>query len=189
MIASFRNILSLIFTAVLLESCATDASDSKLCFIGDSITYGWDLRKEFPTYNTIVHAKKGARIQDVLSWDVSDCSGEPTVILMGTNNLGNMSGFLDSYTSALKHINGSRYYIVSILPRNEQNNSQYRKLTEQANANLKKLADEYTGSNVFIDAYPLFLQDGEIQQEYFTDGLHLSESGYDILSNIVRSKL
>ena len=176
---------------------------SEICFIGDSITYLWDLEYYFPNENIIKHAVSGAIVQDFDKWDLSDCNGKKTVVLIGTNNIGKVritdddaaalrAYFIREYKKRIETIRPDPLIAVSILPRN----SSYRQDTT-VNMNIQALNKEIVellGSMdinyEYVDVFDLFLDKGyEIRRDYFKDGLHPNESGYEILAREIGKKL
>ncbi|WP_407444705.1 hypothetical protein [Fibrobacter sp.] len=136
----------ILFIFLCLEGCFFDSNYSEICFIGDSITQQWDIERSFPGYAIKKHAKIGARISDVFKWDIDECQGIPTVILIGTNDIGHLTAkdsttekFQDfltqKYVSLAKKINANPLFVISILPRNykEQQDPSVNQNIEQQN--------------------------------------------------------
>lgn len=186
-----------------LGACAFDEGDSELCFIGDSITHQWDLDYYFPGYSIKKHAVVGAKVQDIDRWDVSDCEGLTTVILIGTNDIGlirsgdsnaksSRSYFAKLFMERARRINAEKLVVVSILPRNylgEQDTSVNLNI-ELQNAVLKDSLQSSSLRFTFVNAFPFFLGDGyEIDEDLLYDGLHPSPEGYEVLTRRVREKL
>lgn len=186
-----------------LGACAFDEGDSELCFIGDSITHQWDLDYYFPGYSIKKHAVVGAKVQDIDRWDVSDCEGLTTVILIGTNDIGlirsgdsnaksSRSYFAKLFMERARRINAEKLVVVSILPRNylgEQDTSVNLNI-ELQNAVLKDSLQSSSLRFTFVNAFPYFLGDGyEIDEDLLYDGLHPSPEGYEVLTRRVREKL
>ena len=186
-----------------LGACAFDEGDSELCFIGDSITHQWDLDYFFPGYSIKKHAVVGAKVQDIDRWDVSDCEGLTTVILIGTNDIGlirsgdsnaksSRSYFAKLFMERARRINAEKLVVVSILPRNylgEQDTSVNLNI-ELQNAVLKDSLQSSSLRFTFVNAFPFFLGDGyEIDEDLLYDGLHPSPEGYEVLTRRVREKL
>jgi lysophospholipase L1-like esterase len=61
---------------------------------------------------------------------------------------------------------------------------------EILNNRIKEFLDTLGVDHEYVDAYPLFLRaDYEIRQDLFSDGLHPSQEGYELLSQIVGGKI
>lgn len=184
-------------------SCSLEDSSSEICFIGDSITYLWDLEYYFPGYYIHKHAVSGAKIQDVDSWAVSDCRGMPVVILMGTNNIGNVSvfdedaeerrrQFKEMFLQRVVSFDADPLWVVSILPRNfgKKPQTEINRNIELQNKLIKKGLDSLGSAYRFIDVFDSFL-DGEYQIDstLFNDGLHPSEKGYEVLATKIQERI
>ena len=180
----------------------TDSDDSELCFVGDSITHLWDLEYYFPTFSIHKHAVSGAVLADVATWNTSDCKGIPVVFLIGTNDLwSGMSGdtltesfmqdFTGRYVEQARLFSASKLYAVSLIPRTvkkdtEKINTQIRLLNQR----LHKALDSSKIPYKFIDVQSVFLDtDTKIHDDYYSDGLHLSQEGYETLSQKISEAL
>lgn len=180
-----------------------DDSDSEVCFIGDSITYLWDLEFFFPTQTIIKHAVSGAIVQDFDKWDLSDCEGKRTVVLIGTNNVSNnhiedsssaglRTYFVREYQKRVYALHADPLIAVSILPRNE-----FYEQDSSVNMNIQALNREIQDSlhsmdirYEYIDVFDKFIKTGyEIKRDFFKDGLHPNEAGYEILAREIGKKL
>jgi lysophospholipase L1-like esterase len=186
-----------------LGACAFNEGESELCFVGDSITHQWDLNYFFPGYSIKKHAVAGARVEDIDNWDVSDCKGLTTVILIGTNDIGmirlsdssaesSRSYFAKLFMERARRINAENLVAVSILPRNylgKQDTSVNQNI-ELQNAVLKDSLRSSSLRFTFVNVFPDFLGDGyEIDESLLYDGLHPSPEGYEVLTRRVREKL
>lgn len=180
--------------AFFLWSCNPDEGDTRVCFIGDSITYQWDLEYFFPQYIPLKHAKNGAEIRDIDYWNLDECRGIPSVILMGTNNNveffdeDRRAAFLRDFFTRIEKIQADPLIVVSILPRNfqRQQNLQTNKAIRDVNARVEKGLDSLKGRFVYLNVYPLFVQNEyETRMELFKDGLHPNIVGQEILTSEV----
>lgn len=200
-----NNYMAVIASAIafLFSSCHYSLEEKhNLCFIGDSITHLWDIDYFFPEYSPANYGVNGAKIDDVFEWDLSECEGIPSVILIGTNNLNAVvksekskatfiEQYIQKYMKILDQTKSNKYIIISILPRdrlykeNESMNSYIKVLNDSLKSSLQKQDFE----SKFVDAYPHFLRDSAIIKDYYSDGLHLSEEGYSLLSTLVRDAL
>ena len=197
-----KKILSLL-CAGLLWNCFTDAHDNEVCFVGDSITYLWDLEYYFPEYVIHKHAISGSTISDVDKWDLSDCRGLPLVLLIGTNDIGYVKStsdmasfyrkkFVAEYMNLATKLSGNPLIAISILPRNEWGkedplvNENIKILNSMLQDSLKKLPLKY----IYLDVFDDFLyEDFSIRQDLFKDGLHPNEFGYEILTKKIGEQL
>lgn len=184
-------------------SCSFDAEEQELCFIGDSITYLWDVEYYFPNYVITKHAVSGAGLAHVNKWNVEDCSKKTTVLLIGTNDIGywkstekNIEYFRSEFTSEFlktaQRIDAEPLIVISILPRNEwgkQDTLVTANIKEQ-NRELRQMLSREMPNSLFIDVYDQFIYKGnQIREDLFKDGLHPNEAGYEILAREVQKKL
>lgn len=191
-----KRVLSFFLLLFFVACSSFDNASSEVCFVGDSITDLWDVEKFFPEYKSNKHAVSGAILEDVSKWKTGDCNGVPTVMLIGTNNLWRgMEGeslndefvktFLSKYIAQVRSFEASIFYAISILPRNREHNE-----PKYINVEIQKLNsliyDSLQESKLnfkFIDVYENFLEsENQIHWDYYSDGLHLTEEGYEILS-------
>ncbi len=175
------------FVLLVLISCE-QINDSVLCFIGDSIVARWDLKESFPNYITENLGHSGAGINYLLECK-SHASGKSIIVLIGTNDIDSFEdGYAERYTSYINSIGAKRTIVISILPRNysdddENVNSEILKINTQ----IKKYVEKYGW--IYVDAYPHMMINNRICESLYTDGLHLSKHGYEILSNSVKDFL
>lgn len=192
---------ALIAISAFFGSCSSDIGP-RVCFVGDSITDLWDLDYFFPEYSPANHGTSGAKIEDVFTWNLSGCKDLPTVILIGTNNLNAVAksdslkaafvgDYVKKYMKLLDQIEASNYVVISILPRDRlyKEKGALNPYIKTLNDSLERSLDQQDFKSVFVDAYPHFLKDSAIIRDYYNDGLHLSEEGYDLLNSLVRGAL
>lgn len=198
-----KSIFILLVLALCGTSCSLKESSSEICFIGDSITYLWDLEYYFPGYYIHKHAVSGAKVQDVASWDVSDCRGIPVVFLMGTNNIGNVSvldenaeekreQFKEMFLQRAVSLDADPLWVVSILPRNfgKKPQVEVNQNIELQNELIKNGLDSLGSANQFIDVFDSFLaREYQIDSTLFDDGLHPSEKGYEALAIKIQERI
>lgn len=186
--------------ACFLLACSNEYEETDLCFIGDSIIELWDLDFYFPEFSIVKLSKSGGKVQDVLGWDVSSCEGKKAVVLIGTNDIGNLATDNDKikenvesrYIEMLKKVPYESVVVVSILPRNlhDRQDEGVNKFIESFNQSLKERVVRDVENGTFVDVFPFFLDDGyEIKKELFNDGLHPSPAGYEVLSNELKKFL
>lgn len=188
----------ILFGVFFLWACVFEESDTRVCFIGDSITYQWDLEYFFPQYTPLKHAKNGARIRDIDGWNLEECRGIPSVILMGTNNHAEFfdekrrDSFLQDFFTRIEKIQADPLIVVSILPRNylRQQKPQTNKLIHDVNVLVENGLDSLKGRFVYLDVFPLFAQNEfEARMDLFKDGLHPNVAGQEILTSEVQKVL
>ena len=168
----------------------------KIIFIGDSITEAFDVKKHLSEFNIINKGIYGDNTMGVLKRvdsDIINLNPDKVFILIGTNDFAlnrTPEELIETYEQIIKkiiaHINSTDIYITSILPtRNIENRP--IEIIKKANSCLFNLAQKYN-----LNYFDLFseLADNEeqINERYTTDGLHLSEEGYQKWAEIFKHK-
>lgn len=182
------NFLISFLVVSVLYSC-NDSLDSEIYFVGDSLIARWDLKSSFPSHIVINDGLSGARI-DYIESHAGLYSGNDVVVMIGTNDLyrlkdyDTLSRYADEYIQALTNLDATHIYLFSILPRNfAGENHQYLNTIIHLNTLINDRAKNYP-SITYIDVYDKFLLDpSHINPQYFSDGLHLTPQGYEILHN------
>lgn len=175
----------------LMPSCS-DKGVSELYFVGDSLVAGWDVKSSFPTYLTHNDGVSGARVEDILTWNL-DYRGKDVVMLIGTNNLDSefrhddtrpqfIANIVAEYKHTIETLAPRRVFVLSVLPRNlEDNDKDFNVNIKELNASLSQMVSSL-GYGTFVDVYDYFLYEGVMNMNYSLDGLHLNNLGYNILN-------
>lgn len=196
-VRTLKKILCLL-APFALGACDFDEADNRVCFIGDSITYQWDLEYFFPQYVPLKHAVNGARIRDLDNWNLDECRGITSVILMGTNNSKEFYDdldreiFLKDFFTRIERIQADPLIVVSILPKNYQREQDetINKAIFKVNTEIKKGLDSLVGHYDYLDVFHLFVNDDyNAKMDLFKDGLHPNIAGQEILSSEVLKRL
>lgn len=174
-------------------------NDDNYLFLGDSITYKYDLDKyypDMPVVNSGVNGNKTSDIMDDLKKRVYDYNPSKIFILIGTNQLKDQSNEEIFYeiVELTKIIHEERkyahIYVESIYPVNENVDNQHTRIRK--NSRIRKinrlLKDYFYDSYVdYIDIYSkLADDDGNLKEEYTVDALHLSDEGYEVVTDILK---
>ena len=159
-------------------------------FLGDSITYGGDWSDLFPNSSAVNRGIGGDSTKGLLRRLDQVVALKPAQIflMIGTNDLcynrsipkitANYQAILERFRDELPE---TAVYVQSVLPFNDtlfpenglRNNDEISELNEE----IKKLAQQY--HYPFIDLTSAFIdEDGRLQKEYTSDGLHLNKAGY-----------
>ena len=165
--------------------------EPNIIFIGDSIIEYYPLQELLGTAKTIVN--RGIRgyqtglLLDNLDAHLYGDAVDQIVLLIGTNDIGRdvpMNEALNNLESVIQTISRdyplSQIKLVSILPVNE---SEKIKKWNQA---YQELASAYIQVEYVSVFEHLLDQEGQLKEGYTTDGLHLSISGYHILSEALK---
>ena len=171
-----------------------------IIFIGDSIVEYYPLQELLQTNKVLIN--RGIRgyktdlLLDNLDAHHFGSALDKVFILIGTNDIGKeipQSETLENLEGVIQKI--SREYplaqiqLLSVLPVNEgeeYKGTVYLRTNEKIqdlNRAYQGLASIYTNVQ-FIDLYETLLDEtGQLDQEFTTDGLHLTIAGYALLSS------
>ncbi len=198
------NIFNLNYFLTTLKSYeAVDVrSDYKnIVFLGDSITEGYDLEKFFPDTDSVIinSGVSGNTTEDILKHlkkRAAQYKPSKVFLLIGTNDIG--FGYKDEKTIVnIKKIirelhdkcEGVEIYVESIYPVNtKMKKSKAGDRDNEAVEYINEEIEKYASNNdlVYIDLYSKLVdEDGNLSKEYTTDGLHLSEEGYEVVTSIL----
>lgn len=177
--------------------------EPNIIFIGDSIIEYYPLQELLGTAKTIVN--RGIRgyqtglLLDNLDAHLYGDAVDQIVLLIGTNDIGKdvpMNEALNNLESVIQTISRdyplSQIKLVSILPVNESENFKqtvYIRTNEKIkkwNQAYQELASAYMQVEYVSVFEHLLDQEGQLKEVYTTDGLHLSISGYHILSEALK---
>ena len=177
-----------------------------IIFIGDSIVEYYPLQELLGTTKTIVN--RGIRgyqtglLLDNLDAHLYGDAVDQIVLLIGTNDIGKdvpMSQALKNLESVIQSISRdyplSQIKLVSILPVHqgeEYKQTVYIRTNEKIkawNQAYQELAFAYMQVEYVSVFEELLDQEGQLKSDYTTDGLHLSVSGYQALSETLKTRL
>lgn len=177
--------------------------EPNIIFIGDSIIEYYPLQELLGTAKTIVN--RGIRgyqtglLRDNLDAHLYGDAVDQIFLLIGTNDIGKdvpMNEALNNLESVIQTISRdyplSQIKLVSILPVNESENFKqtvYIRTNEKIkkwNQAYQELASAYIQVEYVSVFEHLLDQERQLKEGYTTDGLHLSISGYHILSEALK---
>ena len=159
---------------ILSLGACSEEKEGELCFVGDSLVAGWDVKDAFPTWIVRNDGVSGAK-------------------LIGTNNLGGklfndatrqefITDFVDEYKRTIEGLAPRRVFVISILPRNREiDNPHINDYIKELNFALSQMV-ETLNYGVFLDVYDDFAYEDKMNMNYSLDGLHLNDLGYNILN-------
>ena len=177
----------------LLSSCSDDVKDARLDFVGDSIVARWDLAEYFPSRLVYNYGKSGAGIEYLESL-AGRFADRNVVVMIGTNNnylfvATDREDYARRYVDAITALDAKRVYLYSVLPRDF---TSYRDDVNddiaEFNAVVKHIVESMPAI-VYMDVYDDFLHDGKIDFQLYSDKLHLSPYGYEILTKTLLQEL
>ena len=171
-------------------------NDENIVFFGDSITYGYDVKKFYPSNNVINSGINGNKTEDLINRIDSDLyryNPSKVFLLIGINDLCRYVDEEDILYNIQTIINGiksnrkySEIYVESIYPLSHKKfeEQKYEYCSDIDNSKImkinKKIKEMCIESDVtYIDLYSK-LEDGngELKELYTYEGLHLNDLGY-----------
>jgi lysophospholipase L1-like esterase len=170
--------------------------ESRVVFLGDSITDGWKLAEFFPGKPYVNRGIGGQTTPQMLIRfrpDVIALRPRAVLILAGTNDIAGNTGpatlemIEDNLTSIaeLAKAHNIRVILASVLPIHDQGKT---KISERRppetiralNAWIKKYAAD--NGHVYLDYYSRMIDDkGMLKAELADDGLHPNAAGYAVM--------
>ena len=158
-------------------------------FIGDSLTEGYDVENYYSEYNVVNRGIGGDRtytLEDRLQVSLFDLQPKVAVMLIGGNNLGTMFDDYENIIIKLKNNLPQSDVIILSLTALGKSLKDKNALVQKNNKEIFALAKKYNLH--YIDLFsPLYDSGtGEIVSEYTTDGAHLTEKGYDVLTGQIK---
>ena len=188
---------------------APAAGESRVVFLGDSITEGWgqhgaaaapDRAEFFPGKPYVNRGISGQTTPQMLvrfRQDVINLQAKVVVLLAGTNDIAENTGKetleeIEGYIASMSELaraSGIRMVLCSVLPA-----SDFRwHLGLQPAAKIKALnawIKEYAGKHglVYVDYYSSMVNgEGGLKGELSPDGVHPNKAGYDIMAPLAEA--
>ncbi len=184
---------ALICTLAGMAAGCDNNSQPALTFVGDSIVARWDLDEFFPHYRHTNLGLSGSGI-GYLERTLAGRSFDDLVILSGTNdNYSFSDSHLDSYVKryvdAITSANADHVYLYSVLPRAfAGDDPAINDRIIAFNAAIRR-AISGDPTITYIDAFDYFYKDGQIDLALYSDRLHLSRDGYEVLASLLKGIL
>lgn len=194
-------------TETVTKKVVKNVVDENIVFLGDSITYMYDLQDSFEGHNVINSGTDGASTKDVLEKmdeKVYIYNPSKVFILIGTNDfdeerhgkfdedttINNIKSiiegikenrrFAEIYIESVYPINNSDGEIIQPTMVKNRNNDNIKKL----NVRIKKLAKEEDIE--YINMYDKLVdEDGLLNYDYTRDGLHINSVGYEVITEVL----
>lgn len=170
--------------------------DENIVFFGDSITSIYDIDHFYPhnfVINSGVSGDKSEDLVERIDEDVYKYNPSKVFILIGINDLNHDIEEKEILKNIQKVVNGiklnrkhAKIYIQSIYPINQDllKENEYGFNEDLSNDDIikinKKIKSLCKKNNIeYIDIYSMLTDsDGNLNQEYTKEGLHLNELGY-----------
>lgn len=173
-------------------------NDVDIVFLGDSLTDGCDLEKYYPLYNAVNRGISGDTTDGLLNrLKVSAYDVDPTgvVLLIGVNDISSgvkpdeLSDNYEKIITGLKENLPDTIIVWCSMTALGGKSAKYNDTVIICNQKIKLLAEKY--DCVFVDLFtPLCdVETREIKEEYTTDGTHLTDAGYQVVSREINNTL
>jgi lysophospholipase L1-like esterase len=182
------------------------ADETRVIFLGDSITDYWKLPNYFPGKPYINRGIDGQTTQQMLvrfRQDILDLHPKVLVILAGTNDIAGVTGptrnedIEANYANftELARVHGIRVIFASILPINNYTHD------AEENFNLRprerilainKWLKDYSDKNhlTYLDYFSALVDEkGLLKKELSDDGLHPNDAGYKIMAPLAEKAI
>ena len=159
--------------------------DVDVVFLGDSLTDGYDVKRFYPEYvvlNRGISGDTSVWLEERLDVSLYEVQPKVAVMLIGANNMDKM---LENYESILKSFKENAPNTKIVLLSLTSMSGEWGKKNQLAaynNVQIKMYAEIYGYEYVDLYSALLNLETGEIYDEYTTDGGHLTEKGYEVLT-------
>lgn len=163
--------------------------DVDVVFLGDSLTDGYDVKRFYPEYTVLNRGISGDTsvwLEERLDVSLYEVQPKVAVMLIGANNMDKM---LENYESILKSFKENAPNTKIVLLSLTSMSGEWGKKNQLAaynNVQIKMYAEIYGYEYVDLYSALLNLETGEIYDEYTTDGGHLTEKGYEVLTSTMR---
>lgn len=180
---------------------AQNLATPRIVFLGDSITYRWDLNAYFSNQayvNRGIERQTSAQMLLRFRTDVLAFHPRQVVIQAGTNDIDqrmSIAWTIDNLTSMaeLARDHHMKVVFLSILP--VYDTAQYKRTTSHPLADILRInrwLESYADRNgeLYVDCFKEMAEpDGRLKTGFSDDGLHPNAQGYRIISALVRSAI
>lgn len=181
--------------------------DENIVFLGDSITDYYDLDKYYSNYNVVNSGIAGNTTRDILG-DMKNrvykYNPSKVFLLIGTNDINSKIPEEETIKNIKSIISGIRknrpnakIYVESIYPINDTDDNKINKklvsirnneIIKKYNKKIKKYCDN--NSITYINMYDELKDTNDnLKLEYTKEGLHISDSGYVVITKEIKKYL
>lgn len=178
-----------------------------IVFLGDSITWMYDLNKYFEGKKVVNSGGDGNTTSDILknmNERVYKYNPSKIFILIGTNDIiydKTKDEIVENIKKIIEEIQKNRptckIYLESLYPINDTKDKKINmhmvknrtnKLIDEINTDLKKLSAKL--NITYINMHDnLVDEEGNLKLEYTNEGLHISQKGYEIITKKIKEYL
>ena len=195
-------------TKIVTKIEEKDVVDENYVFVGDSIFARYDIESFFDdnkVVNSGIDGNVTTDILDNMNNRIYRYNPSKVFILIGTNDIQKEKSeeeIVDNIDKIVDGIKENRkladIYLLSILPVNKDEDNDKIKIStvsrrdnstiKSINKRLGSLAKE--DKIKFIDVYDSFTDGkGELESDYTTEGLHLTDDGYSVMTKAIKRSL
>ena len=156
-----------------------------VAFLGDSLTDGYDVQRFYPQYvvsNRGIGGDTTFDLEGRLQVSVYDLKPKVVTVLIGANNPTTMFDNYEKILIGLKENLPDTKIVLLSLTNMSQEWGRFNHQAAYNNVKIEKLAEKYGFALVDLYSPLMNLDTGEIYPEYTTDGGHLTEKGYEVLT-------
>jgi lysophospholipase L1-like esterase len=185
-----------------------NASEGQIVFVGDSLTDGYKLDKHYAdldlaVYNRGIGGDTTFGVLGRMGVSIYDIKPSKVVLLIGGNDVNGgvepdiiIENSLKIVSEIKENLPETEIYFVSMIPQNNDikiygdfsAEVHVAKIME-INAEIEK-ALKNEKNVTYIDLFSLLKDENNLLvKEYSTDGLHLTENGYEIWTNALKDYL
>lgn len=180
--------------------------DDNYLFVGDFYTKDFDFEKFELDYHYVKDSDKDYTIKDILDnrrEKIYRYNPSVVFIQLGINDLNDdrdNKEIIDDLKEIIKGIKDNRPYakifVESIYPIDKEHEEFDEDLIDKDIDNKciedlnKEIKEMVVSEKVnYLDIYSVLSDDGKLKGEYTTDGIHLSEEGYNKILDIIKKEL
>lgn len=192
---------------IVTKTVTKTVVDENILFLGDSITYMYNLNQYYPDINVVNSGMSANRTVDILSdmdKRVYQYNPSKVFILIGTNDIianCTTDEIVNNIEKIIKEIKKNRpickIYLESVYPINNTNNSKINhsvvniRTNEKIQAINNKLNKYAKKHNVqYINMYNILAdENGNLKLQYTKEGLHLVDKGYQVVTKEIKKYL
>ena len=186
-----------------VETKIEEVVPENIVFLGDSITDFYDLDKYYEEYHVVNSGINGNETHDILgdmNGRIYQYNPSKVFILIGTNDLQRDKS-IDNIKKIVEGIEDNRpqaqIYIESIYPINNTDAEKidHNMVGKRTNEDIKEINDKLESyckeKNItYIDLYNLLVDDEDnLKEEYTNEGLHISDEGYEVITEKIKEYL
>ncbi len=168
------------------------AKDIDVVFLGDSLTEFYDVVKYYPEYKVLNRGIGGDTsfgVEKRLKESVFDANPKVTTMLIGANNQNSLMDNYEKILQSFKQNAPDMKVVLLSLTSMTDNWGKFNQKAKENNVKIKEYANTY--GYEFVNLYDPLLDDntGELKREYTIDGGHLTDKGYEIVTNQIKPVL